>query len=218
MFGWFLTDADGRDWSALPQAAYAGAVTPHRVPAGGCGPDRQAGRLFTAHADPTRQAWTWQRARYTPGLWIGWPTGRPPGPLELARDVPMRGLPVTLKDGAAWLIPVVCPATADRSAMMNRAPASLADTLSDPAPVEPPDELRELCAGLLARFEAGTLDATDDATTCRVAFLALEVGYRIGRDEADALKLFGDTLHTVAQVAAATIDLVARIPRKAVQQ
>ena len=161
----------------------------------------------------------WQQA--ADGVWVGWETGRPPGPADLLRPDGLDGSPVKLGAAAAeWLVPVVhagpwssvpnhflVGATGEVVLQPDSKYAELVteaaywwEQLADGEP-RTISKLRFFAFGsaLLAvnyrvwpwLVGAAGLDLLTDRPACMLAVVAAALGYAAMREELDAQKKTG---------------------------
>lgn len=165
-----------------------------------------------------KKSQTWRRvpprcadaggAQADPGIWVGYYTDAPPGPLDLARDKLLAGEAVSLQDGQPWIVPLA----RSYSERGEGDQSELTWTVQLPQRLDLAADGKWTTSGVIGRYAAlwelaeGWLrvrDATaSEADFSRFDFqgqidgavLALSANYRLSRVEAALLGLFSDEL------------------------
>lgn len=171
-------------------------------------------------AIPEHAAW---RRSLCDRFWLGWDRDNPPGPNDLRNDYSVAGVPVELRDGNLWMIPLVLPATdVDKTRLtgLPLEPRQINDVVTW-RPLSEFDTLIIRAASLLKQLYATHDDKTDsdpplvdprggDVTDNMFPYVCdlLGVSYRVTADEVLALQLLD--YDRAAQSIAVSLDLNVR--------
>jgi len=188
-FVYYVPGLGGPNESAVPgplrAVLGAGAVAFRGVSAG---PDKASGQLVgltdAIGYQPNEQEWV----DTGDGYWLGWTTGRLPGPQDLARARMVAGHDVRLADERLWHIPAA--ALAPRRMVLD------GDEWVAGEPIAAFRPLGDAAARVFELFgQAGkgeddrlTIEATDTELV-GLALAGIGTNYHVGRHEANALGL-----------------------------
>jgi len=116
-----------------------------------------------------------------PAYWIGFETGRPPGPEQLARDEMIPGHAVTLADGRSWHVPIIRDAAGACGLPMRY---GLDPQSGRPAATLGDEHLRLWDAALGVLAALADAEENDDG----------QIVLGLGMSEADAMRLAADVI------------------------
>lgn len=212
-FLYFVRGFSGPSSDALPESHHVRKVLAGASPeVRGCtaGPDGEAGSVIMAGESsegedgeratvcgfyPHRQTWV-----DCGEFWLGWETENQPGPSDLLRPKPVGGEAVELGDGNEWTVPLLGPAWQEMPKYIRRAAGGCEAVLRD--------EFKAVCKESEYWFDV--LRAAEDYPLSRFfafAVDALACNYRLGQDEAGALKLIGTEAEVNSSLLAAAVGL-----------
>ncbi len=147
---------------------------------------------------------TWKLA-YGGELWIGWETGKPPGPVELARDDQHPGYDLLLRDGNMWTMPTI--RQIGGVSLLPRVHGLNGDGKRERVIAPEHARLWALTEKAWAAFVGGEDGALNDDELYEFVYGALGLNYKIGAEEASALSLFSDA--DLIKAAKAAVDIPA---------